>query len=57
MKKERIIMEQRIILTRHLSQDLAIAISECEHDRIFILTDDITRQQCLPVVQDYLCLR
>lgn len=50
-------MHQRVILTSHLSCDLTMAISECEHDRIFILTDTHTQAHCLSVIQSYLSLR
>lgn len=50
-------MEQRIIFSGNLQQELAIAISECEHDRVFVLTDETTRQVCWPVVEHFLCLR
>jgi len=40
-----------------MPQELALAISECEHDRLFILTDDTTERLCRPVVSRYLCLK
>ena len=49
--------EQRIIFSGNLQQELAIAISECEHDRLFVLVDDTTRQTCWPLVASYPCLR
>ena len=49
--------EQRIIFSGNLQQELAIAISECEHDRLFVLVDDTTRQACWPLVASYPCLR
>ncbi len=50
-------MEQRIIISGNLQEDLAMAISECEHDRIFVLTDEHTFTYCWPVVKDFLCLK
>ena len=50
-------MEQRIVISRNLHQELATAISECEHDRIFVLTDEHTLGCCWPQVKDFLCLR
>ncbi len=50
-------MNQRVIISRNLETELAIAISECEHDRIFVLTDDKTRELCLPLVKDFFCLK
>ncbi len=50
-------MKQRIIFSKNLQQELAIAISECEHDRIFVLTDFHTRDHCLPVLKKFIGLR
>ena len=50
-------MEQRIIISRNLQQELAMAISECEHDRIFVLTDDTTINACWPAIEDFRCLK
>lgn len=51
------VMEQRIIISRNLHQELATAISECEHDRLFVLTDENTEKNCWPHIKDFLCLR
>ena len=50
-------MEQRIIISENLEEELALAISECEHDRLFVLTDSTTRAMCLPKISKYRCLR
>ena len=50
-------MNQRIILSQNLQAELTSAIADCEHDRIFILTDTTTEKQCLPVVKGYPCLK
>ena len=50
-------MEQRIIISRNLEEDLAVAISECEHDRLFVLTDTVTREKCWPKISGYYSLR
>jgi len=50
-------MEQKIIISKRLDEDLTIAISECEHDRIFILADETTAQKCWPLIKEYRCLR
>lgn len=50
-------MSQRVIITHNLATDLAMAISECEHDSIFVLTDDTTRKLCWPVLQDFIGMR
>ena len=50
-------MEQRIIISGNLQNELAIALSECEHDRIFVLTDENTYIHCWPVISNYFCLK
>uniref|UniRef100_A0AB33ISE7 3-dehydroquinate synthase n=1 Tax=Prevotella sp. GTC17254 TaxID=3236794 RepID=A0AB33ISE7_9BACT len=50
-------MEQSIIISEHLEQELAVAISECEHDKLFILFDETTHRTCWPILQHYVGLR
>ncbi len=50
-------MEQRVIITENLATDLAMAISECEHDHIFVLTDETTKDCCWPLVKGFIGLR
>ena len=50
-------MEQRIIFSQNLKREIATAISECEHDKVFVLTDVTTAKTCWPVIADYFCLR
>lgn len=50
-------MKQRVIISRHLKTELAEAITECEHDRIFVLVDETTNKLCWSLVKDYLCLK
>ena len=47
---------QKVVIAENLEQALANAISECEHDRIFLLADETTAQLCLPVVEGFNCL-
>ena len=49
-------MNQRVIISKDLAAELSAAISDCEHDRIFVLTDTVTLKLCWPVVKDYTCL-
>lgn len=49
--------KQRVIISTNLNEDIAIAISECEHDKIFVLMDKITSQLCWPLIKDYFCLK
>ena len=48
---------QKIIQSQSLNRDLTAAISECEHDRVFILADETTAQACLPMISGFRCLR
>lgn len=50
------VMEQRIIFTHHLETMLTQAISECEHENIFVLTDSNTTKSCLPRISKYRAL-
>ena len=50
-------MNQRIIISTHLKSEVANALAECEHDKIFVLTDSTTRETCLPVVQHFYSLK
>jgi len=50
-------MKQRVIISRHLKTELAKAIAECEHDRIFVFVDETTNKLCWSLVKDYLCLK
>lgn len=48
--------QQRVILSQDLQQSLTDAIARCPHDRLFVLTDETTKECCLPVVKDYSCM-
>jgi 3-dehydroquinate synthase len=48
--------KQKVILSEQLQQTLSEAVAECERDHIFILTDETTRQLCLPLVAGLECL-
>ena len=50
-------MNQKDIVSGNLERDLVNAIAECEHDKIFILTDQTTHDMCLPKLQNFLCLK
>ena len=50
-------MEQKILNTNNLEETLTEAISECEHESIFVLTDENTRKDCWPAIKDFLVLR
>ncbi len=48
--------QQKVLIADELEQTLTEAVSECERDRIFILTDENTERLCLPLVDGFLCL-
>ena len=50
-------MEQRIIISKNINEELTTAISECEHDKLFVLTDENTERLCWPLIKDFFCLR
>ena len=49
-------MEQRVIISKDLQPELEHAIAQCRHDRLFVLTDDITVDKCWSIIKDYGCL-
>ena len=50
-------MKQRIIISKSLEKDLTLAISECEHDKVFVLADETTIDKCWPVIKDFRILK
>ena len=50
-------MKQDVIIADNLERCLDEAIGKAEHDRLFVLTDTTTKQQCWPVVQDYAIMK
>ena len=50
-------MKQKVVISENIERDLVNAIAECEHDRIFILTDETTHEKCLPKIKRFLCLK
>ena len=50
-------MKQKVIISRHLESEIATALTECEHDKLFILTDETTHEKCLPVISGFRCLK
>lgn len=50
-------MKQKVVISGNLERDLVSAISECEHDRIFVLTDETTQQLCWPKIKNFKALK
>lgn len=48
--KDKLHMEQGIVITKCLKEDVAAAVAARPHDRTFIITDDTTRRLCLPLI-------
>ena len=57
MTIKRIMNPQQVEIAENLETSLARAIEACEHDKIFILTDNTTRELCWPVVSGYTCIQ
>ena len=50
-------MSQRVIISTHLEGELVSALAECEHDKLFVLTDETTREKCLPILKQFYSMR
>ncbi len=44
--------QQRIIISHSIVQTLANAVNACEHDKLFVLTDENTKEHCLPLLKE-----
>lgn len=51
------LMNKRVIISDNIGRDLAEAISESEHDRIFVLTDTNTSKACWPRLESQFSLK
>lgn len=45
--------KQRIVITQELEVQLQQEIANCDHDRLFVLTDENTQLYCWPLLQEY----
>ena len=43
--------EQKVILCQGLDESLTQVISQCPHDKLFILTDEHTNRLCMPLLK------
>ena len=48
---------QKVIISQQLEASLAAAIADCQHDRLFVLTDETTHECCLPLISHYACMQ
>ena len=49
-------MANKVIISTDITRTLTEAVTEVQHDRLFLLMDETTQQLCLPVVKDIPCL-
>lgn len=49
-------MNQRIIISENIVEELAAVLSEYEYDKLFVLTDETTHAVCLPRLRGCPCL-
>ncbi len=45
--------KQDIIICQDLEKDLETAVNKCQHDKIFILSDEHTRVHCCPILNKF----
>lgn len=50
-------MNQRIIISKNLESEIANALSECEHDKLFVLTDEITVDKCWSLIKPFFTMK
>lgn len=49
--------KQCIIISKCLELELKQAISECKHDKLFIITDETTKKVCMPLIENFESIR
>lgn len=50
-------MSQRVVISSNFKCDLAEALAECEHDHIFVLVDETTKEKCWKPLSKFFCLK
>jgi 3-dehydroquinate synthase len=50
-------MNQSVIISKNIKDELVAAISACEHDKLFVLADETTRDKCWPILQGHQSLK
>ena len=45
--------KQKVIICDNLKKDLHTALSECPHDKLFVLVDEHTQRLCLPLINGF----
>ena len=45
--------KQEVVICNQLENDLQKALTKCEHDKVFILTDEHTHVFCLPIIRKF----
>ena len=49
--------KQKVIICNNLKQNLYTALSECPHDKLFVLVDEHTHRYCLPLIAGMECMQ
>lgn len=49
--------KQEVIICHNLNENLSRAIEKCPHDKLFILTDEHTRELCMPLLSEMECVK
>lgn len=49
--------KQEVIICQNLEKDLAHAIENCPHDKLFVLVDEHTCRLCLPLISGFSCIK
>ena len=48
--------KQEVIICHNLEENLNKAITQCPHDKLFVLADEHTRKLCIPVLSGFDCI-
>jgi len=49
--------KQEVIICHNLEENLNKAITQCPHDKLFVLADEHTRKLCIPVLSGFDCIK
>jgi 3-dehydroquinate synthase len=49
--------KQEVIISEDIEKELSAAIAKCQFDKLFILVDTSTKTKCIPIVENFNCLK
>ena len=49
--------KQDVVISSNLEESLKAAIAKCAHDRLFVLTDEVTHRLCFPIIAGMECIK